>query len=159
MVARRQAIGWLAQFMGPGMEVARQIDGHEAHLLLATHLRIPHAYLEKIDVMQAPMEEDEEDRLLPPTNYACTLAGELQMLAYVGADRLFHGPQSLECVDRLIGLLSRLTPAQSMALHVMMDAAVIGFVGTISYASNWWHPPMLIRILLNPELDRLHHHI
>lgn len=160
-VARDIAKIRLSIVWGPAEKIARQLNDYEARLLLFAAERIPHMDLEQLDVTYDPCQHEEDERLIPPANFACTLAGQLQLLCLVSRDSWFPAPvdsEQLEQVDRLIDSLQTYTPAESVALHVLLDIAKIVHVGTLFY-NQWWHPPMLLRLLINPELDRQVHHV
>lgn len=158
---RRNELRHLLRTMyGSAVEVAGKVRGEQqARWLLEAHRRIPHKILASVDPL-APIDDGDSIYFQNRWPYAGALRDALAELCLIGCDLEFPCPRSSDEValaDELIDAIAHLTPAQSVALHLIMEAAHTVFVGTIYYP-NWWTPPIMVRLLESPELDRLDHH-
>lgn len=150
----------LRHYWDPAHRAAAIIqDETQARWLLEGHRRIPSIERACIYCMAEP--SGTPDVHGAPFAYTDALAGEFTRLVFVGSDIWYPGPANrteFDAADQLLARLLQLGMQESNALQILLEAANLSLVATISY-TNWWTPVIMRRLLESPDLDRLNSHV
>lgn len=142
----------LTDYYRPAVEVAEMLTKQEADWALSAHLRLPSQFLDR--VLPGTRDHARDGRPLKYSGkYSTTLAGEIRAMIWRN-EGIFARPDEsdLPIVDYLHDRLESLGDAQSMALQILMEAALTCPRCTCAY-DDWWKPERLMQVLGFPHLD------